>query len=458
MIKTIRCFLGVFIYMFLVSSVFADNYKRVKVDAPFPMDSIKIFIYPQQDFPITKYGAVEGGEVNNSEAIEQAVDACYKSGGGRVIIPAGVWLTGAVHFKSNVNLHLEENAVLTFTDNPDDYLPAVMTSWEGMECYNYSPLLYAFECENVAITGKGTISPKMDLWRVWFKRPQPHLNALKELYTMASTDVPVEERRMAVGENHLRPHLIHFNRCKNVQLDGFKIRESPFWTVHLYMCDGGVVRNLDVKAHGHNNDGVDLEMSRNFLIEDCSFDQGDDAVVIKAGRNRDAWRLNTPCENIVIRNCTILKGHTLLGIGSEMSGGIRNVYMHDCYAPNSVFRLFFVKTNHRRGGFIENIYMKNVKGGSMQRVLEIDTDVLYQWKNLVPTYEERITRINGIYMDNVTCQSADAIYELKGDARQPIKNVKISNVRVGEVTKFVKKVSNAENVVDENITYTEKLK
>ena len=282
------------------------------------------------------------------------------------------------------------------------------------------------------------------------------LEALKELYTKASTNIPVIERQMAIGENHLRPHLIHFNRCKNVLLDGFKIRESPFWTIHLYMCDGGLVRNLDVKAHGHNNDGIDFEMSRNFLVEDCSFDQGDDAVVIKAGRNQDAWRLNTPCENIVIRNCQILKGHTLLGIGSEISGGIRNIYMHDCTAPNSVMRLFFVKTNHRRGGFIENVYMKNVKAGTAQRVLEIDTEVLYQWKDLVPTYEERITRIDGIYMDKVTCESADAIYELKGNSKLPAKNVMIRDVKVGEVKEFVKKVNNVENVVEKNVTYDRK--
>lgn len=456
--KIIKHFAVALICAFALSSgIFASNYKRIKVDAPFPMDSIKIFIYPQQDFPITQYGAIEGGTINNSQAIAKAIDACNKAGGGRVVVPAGLWLTGTIHFKSNVNLYLHDDAVVTFTDTPSDYLPAVMTSWEGMECYNYSPLLYAFECENVAISGKGTLSPKMDLWQTWFKRPQPHLEALKQLYTMASTDVPVVERQMAVGDNNLRPHLIHFNRCKNVVLDGFKIRESPFWTIHLYMCDGGVVRNLDVKAHGHNNDGIDMEMSRNFLIEDCTFDQGDDAVVIKAGRNRDAWRLNTPCENIVIRNCSILKGHTLLGIGSEMSGGIRNIYMHDCYAPNSVFRLFFVKTNHRRGGFIENIYMNNVKAGTMQRVLEIDTDVLYQWKDLVPTYETRITRINGIYMNNVTCQSTEAIYELKGDAKLPIENVKISNIHVGELTKFVKKVTNAKHVTDDNITYTKNI-
>lgn len=279
------------------------------------------------------------------------------------------------------------------------------------------------------------------------------MNALAELYTMASTNVPVEERQMAKGENNLRPHLIHFNRCKNVLLDQFKIRESPFWTIHLYMCDGGIVRNLDVRAHGHNNDGVDLEMSRNFLVENCKFDQGDDAVVIKAGRNQDAWRLETPCENIVIRNCDIIKGHTLLGIGSEMSGGIRNVYMHDCAAPDSVFRLFFAKTNHRRGGFIENIHMENVKAGKMQRIMEVDTDVLYQWRNQVPTYEERITKIDGLYMNNIVCERTEAIYDLKGDAKLPTQNVSIKNVHVGEVTKFIKNVQHTENVVEENVTY-----
>lgn len=434
------------------------QYEKITVKAPFPMDTIKLLVYPPQIFPIDIYGAREGGEFDNSLAIMTAIDACYKAGGGRVIVPAGIWFTGPIHFKSNVCLHLEENAVLSFTDDPEKYLPAVMTSWEGMECYNYSPLLYAFECENIAITGTGTLKPKTDTWKKWFSRPKPHLEALKDLYNMASSDIPVEQRQMARGENHLRPHLIHFNRCKNVLLDGFKIRESPFWTIHMYMCNGGVVRNLDVKAHGHNNDGIDLEMTRNFLVENCTFDQGDDAVVIKAGRNRDAWRLNTPCENIVVRNCNILAGHTLLGIGSELSGGIRNIYMHDCSAPQSVHRFFFIKTNHRRGGFVENIYMKNVTSGSTQRVFEIDTEVLYQWKDLVPTYETRITRIEGIHVDDVTCETADAIYEIKGDTRLLVKDVELKNIHVGKVNKFVSLVENAENVVEENVTYDELVK
>lgn len=440
------------------ASSFNGSYKTVKVDAPFPMKPIKEFIYPNREFLIIDYGAIKGGKVNNTKAINAAIKACNRNGGGKVVIPAGEWLTGPIHFKSNVNLYLSEGAILRFTDNPTDYLPAVMTSWEGLECYNYSPLIYAYGCENVAITGSGTLSPKMNTWKVWFKRPKPHLEALKKLYTMASTDVPVERRQMANGENNLRPHLIHFNRCKNVLLDGFKIRESPFWTIHLYMCEGGIARNLDVRAHGHNNDGIDLEMSCNFLVENCLFDQGDDAVVIKAGRNRDAWRLNTPCENIVIRNCTILKGHTLLGIGSEVSGGIRNVYMHDCTASNSVMRVFFVKTNHRRGGFIENIHMERVKSGNALRMFEIDSEVLYQWKDLVPTYEKRITRIEGIYMKDVLCDSTRAIYELKGDERLPIKKVYIENVSANVVTEFVKATSNVEDLVEKKVTYGQLLK
>jgi polygalacturonase len=429
------------------------KYKSITVEAPFYMPPIKEYIYPDRDFTITSFGAIAGDSVVNTDAIAGAIKACNKAGGGRVVIPAGEWLTGPIHFMSNVNLHLEEGAVVRFTDTPADYLPAVMTSWEGMECYNYSPLLYAYDCENVAITGSGTFAPVMDTWRIWFKRPQAHMDALKSLYTMASTDVPVEQRMMAVGENHLRPHLIHFNRCRNVLLDGFKIRESPFWTIHLYMCDGGIVRGLDVKAHGHNNDGIDLEMSRDFLVEDCTFDQGDDAVVIKSGRNQDAWRLNKPCENIVIRRCNILKGHTLLGIGSEMSAGVRNVYMHDCAVTDTVFRLFFAKTNHRRGGFIEDIWMKNVRAGRMQRVFEVDTDVLYQWRDLVPTYKDSITRISGLHIDSVFCDRTEAIYDLKGDSRMPIKDVEIKNISVGEVTKFIRNVVNAENVREENVEY-----
>ena len=157
------------------------GYETVEVNAPFPMEPIKVCIFPDQDFVITEYGAVAEEGQDNTAAIAKAIAACNEAGGGRVVVPAGTWVTGPIHYKSNVNLHLEEGAVLSFTDNPQDYLPAVMTSWEGMECYNYSPLLYAFECENIALTGKGKLQPKMDTWKVWFARPKAHMDALAGL-------------------------------------------------------------------------------------------------------------------------------------------------------------------------------------------------------------------------------------------------------------------------------------
>ncbi len=436
----------------------APAYRTVEVEAPFEMEPIKEFIFPDRDFVITDYGADSDTSALNTEAIARAIEACAAAGGGRVVVPKGTWMTGAVHLRDNVDLHLSEGAVLRFTDNPEDYLPAVQTSWEGMECFNYSPLVYAFGCENVAITGPGMLSPVMDGWERWYDRSEGQCEAQKALYHMASKDVPVEERQMARPGYDLRPHLIQFNRCRNVLLDGFTIRDSPFWTIHMLLCDGGIVRNLDVRAHGFNNDGIDLEMTRNFLVERCRFDQGDDAVVIKAGRNRDAWRINVPTENIVVRDCDIIFGHVLLGIGSEMSAGVRNVYMHDCVARDSVFRLFYAKTNHRRGGFIENIWMRNVKANRMQRVMEVDTDVLYQWRDMVPTYKDSVTLIRGLHMENVSCERAEAIYDLKGDERLPIRDVTLTNVSVGEVTKFARNAVNAEGIVERNVTYGENIR
>ena len=261
-----KLFVLLFAIAFFIPSLRAE-YRTVRVEAPFAMSDLLEFVYPDKDFPITKYGAKKGPRNINTKAIAKAIDACHRAGGGRVVIPAGEWTTGPIHLKSNVNLHLAEGAVVRFTDNPADYLPEVMTSWEGMECYNYSPLVYALDCENIAITGTGTLAPVMDLWKVWFKRPAPHMEALKQLYTMASTDVPVEQRRMARGENNMRPHLIHLNRCRNVMLDGFKIRESPFWTIHLYMCDGAIARNLDVLYKRKNNYDLYIVKSDNLQDE-----------------------------------------------------------------------------------------------------------------------------------------------------------------------------------------------
>lgn len=379
--------------------------------------------------------------------LQGEIDAVAKKGGGKVVVPAGEHFSaGPIRLKSNVELHLSEGARIVFSDNPQDYLPAVPTSWEGVECLNYSPLIYAYGCTNVAITGKGTIAPKMGFWRKWFGRGEGHKAATRRLYDWCSFNAPMEERDLTkIPESNVRPHLIQFNRCKDVRLEGFRIRESPFWTIHLFLCDGAVVRGLDVYAHGHNNDGIDVEMTRNVLVENCRFDQGDDAVVIKSGRNHDAWRLATPSENIEIRNCTIVNGHVLLGIGSEMSGGVRNVYMHDCVLESEAFRLFYVKTNERRGGFVEDIRMENVKAKKVRHgVMSVETDVLYQWKDF-PTHEVRVTPIRNLVMKNVSVEEAERLVDLRGDARDPIDGVTLENVSLAKARK-PDRIENAVNV------------
>ncbi|ATC66113.1 polygalacturonase [Nibricoccus aquaticus] len=446
--------------------------ETLSVQAPFPMPPIPVATFPARDFPITDFGAKqipanpESGQSDSTSelsaltattnAFRRAIQACAEAGGGRVIVPPGRWLTGAIHLRSNVNLHLADGAVLEFSADPKDYLPAVQSSWEGMECFNYSPLIYAFDCDNIAITGKGTLLARLDTWREWFKRPPAHMAALKQLYEMMSKDVPVAERQMAVGENNLRPQFIQFNRCRRVLIEDIKIRNSPFWVVHLLLCDGAIVRRIDVSAHGHNNDGIDPEMTRNLLVEDCVFDQGDDAIAIKSGSNRDGWRLATSSENIVMRRCVMKRGHQLVAIGSELSGGIRNVYIHDCRFENSPDdkpqHILFIKTNRRRGGFVENIHVENITARSTKiGVFGIETDVLYQWRNLVPTYEERLTPIRGIHFRNVTVDETDTPFRILGDPQLPVKDIVIENVTITKITGKPSRYENVEGIQERNI-------
>lgn len=422
-------------------------------EAPFEFAPLEMFEFPAKDFPITKYGAKPADVKATTAAFAKAMAACNKAGGGRVVVPSGEWLTGPIHFQSNCNLYLSEGAKVVFEDDVELYYPAVQTSWEGTECMNVSPLVYAFECENVAISGPGMLAPKMDFWRTWFERPESHVQATRQLYAMCSTQIPVQDRHMEREGVQMRPHLIQFNRCTNVQLDGFKIRESPFWTIHLWMCKDVWAHDLDVYAHGHNNDGIDIEMTQHIVVENCEFDQGDDAVVLKAGRNQDGWALNMPTQDVVVRNCNIIKGHCLLGIGSEMSGGVRRVYMHDCHSSDAVFRLLYIKTNHRRGGFVEDITVENVSATKMLRVFEIDTDVLYQWRDIVPTFETAITSIRNITIRNAECKQSDAVFELRGDARRPISGVTVENIHVKELNKFENYVENVRNLNVKNITW-----
>lgn len=435
---------GIYFIIFCCLALFSFEYRvpeikltQISIEAPFDMEKIRIPDFKDcSKFSIIDFGAVRGNKEKISLAISLAMAMASTKGGGTVVVPAGVWLTGPIHFKSNVNLHLDKGAVLLFSENPADYLPAVHTSWEGMECYNYSPLMYAYQCKNIAITGEGEIKAKMEVWKKWFARPKAHMQSIKRLYNMAFTYTPVKERQMADDTAHLRPQFIQFNRCENILLEGIKITNSPFWTIHPYLCKNVVIRNVKVYAHGHNNDGVDPEMSQNVLIENCIFDQGDDAIAIKSGRNPEGWRLKTPSKNIVIRNCTVKNGHQLVAIGSELSGGIENIWVDSCVVLDGakLNHLLFIKTNERMGGYVKNIYMSNIGAAKIDSgVLGIETDVLYQWKTLVPTVERRLTPIKNIYMENIKVSDVKFISRILGEKELPVDHVVLKNITTGTI-------------------------
>ncbi|WP_245706169.1 glycoside hydrolase family 28 protein [Catalinimonas alkaloidigena] len=446
--------------LMLVSGVACQKEKgkltvaALHVEAPFAMPAIQVPDFSRcETLRITDYGATPGDQQKTSRAIAQAIEAAHQRGGGTVVVPAGEWPTGAIHLKSHVNLHLEKDAVLRFSDQPADYLPPVMTTWEGMECYNYSPLIYAFECQNVAITGEGELNAKMDVWERWFARPPAHMAELKRLYYLSAEDRPVEERQMVNDSAHFRPHFLQFNRCENVLLEGVTITNSPFWTIHPYLCTNVVIRNVRVFAHGHNNDGVDPEMSQQVLIEDCVFDQGDDAIAIKSGRNQDAWRLNTPTKNVIVRNCLVKNGHQLVALGSELSGGIENVLVDSCRVLDGakLNHLLFIKTNERRGGYVKNIHVRNVTAGKIdQGILGIETDVLYQWRDLVPTLERRLTPISEVYLTNVKAADVQFISRMQGQAELPIDRIRLDHVTADTLRKEAHLHENVTNFHTQN--------
>jgi len=375
--------------------------------------------FPDNYFNITNFGAVAGDTNDCSSAIELAIDACVRAGGGHVVVPAGEFLTGAVHLKSGVDLHLETNAVLLFSTNPTNYLPLVFTRFEGTELYNYSPLIYALGQKNVALSGDGTIDGQADdsNWMAW-KNTKSRATLMK----MATDGVPVEQRRFGPGFN-LRPGFIEFNRCENVLIQGIHIRRSPMWEIHPLLCTNVTVRGVDIMSHGVNNDGCDPESCSDVLIEKCLFDTGDDCIAIKSGRNNDGRRVNVPSVNLVIRDCTMRDGHGGVTIGSEISGSCSNVFVENCAmnSPNLVCALR-LKSNAVRGGVLQNIFMRNVNVGTVKdSVLQIDF-----------LYEEGAKGdfkpvAHNVVMENITVAQTPRVLNVRGFPGADISGVRIYN-------------------------------
>src|SRR5205085_1230806 len=287
---------------------------------------IKPPTFPARDFKITDYGATIGGTSDCTEALRKAIEACHVAGGGRVVGPQGLFLTGEIHLRSHVSLYVSEGATLKFSSDPAKYLPVVYTRFEGTECMNYSPLIYAFEQENIAVTGTGTLdgSAADENWWAWNRKGANGADALarasiRRLIDFGERGVPVKDRVFGQGY-YLRPNFIQPYRSRNVLIEGVRIINSPMWEIHPVLSTNVTVRGVRINTHGPNNDGCDPESSRDVLIEDCTFDTGDDCIAIKSGRDNDGRRVGVAAENIIVRNCTMKDGHGGVVIGSEVSG------------------------------------------------------------------------------------------------------------------------------------------
>jgi len=342
--------------------------------------TVRAPIFPARLFDITQFGAKGDGTTLATQAIADAIAACHAAGGGRVRVPAGTFRTGAIHLKSNVELHVAAGATLRFSTDPGHY-PMVFTRWEGIELINYSPLIYAYQARNIAVTGAGTLDGQgsPEHWWAWkgpwggtqehgWREGMPDQRKSRAvLFQMAEDRVPVEKR--VFGDGHfLRPPFIQPYRCENVLIEGVRIRNSPFWNVHPVLCRNVILRGLDIFGHGPNNDGTDPESVDGMLIEDCSFDTGDDCIAVNSGRNEDGRRLNVPSQNILIRNCRMKEGHGGITVGSQISGGARWVFAEKCTldSPDLWYAIRF-KNNALRGGLLENFHYRDITVGQVGR-------------------------------------------------------------------------------------------
>ena len=378
---------------------------------------------PEARYDPRDFGAVGDGRTDDRKAIQLAVDTANAKGGGVVVLSEGEWFShGPIHLKSHTWLKVSEGATLTFTEDTSAYLPQVFTRWEGTEAYNYSPLIYAWQAVNTGLIGKGVINGNattgFGTWRDHQRKAQDRLREMGE------NGDPVHTRVFGPGKDaqgdFLRPSMIQFLGCQNVIVRDVTIHDSPFWVIHLVYCRDAIVQGVTVDSHRLNNDGVDIDSSVNVLIEDNTFITGDDSIVIKSGRDQDAWRVGRPSENIVIRRNT-MEGHNALAVGSEMSGGVRNVFMVENTLRDVRSALYF-KSNLDRGGMIENIRIRDIRVGTANTLIRFTTNYHSHRGGTKPSL------YRDFLIENVHARKVDTLIEAIGVAELPIQDVRLRNI------------------------------
>lgn len=355
-------------------------------------------VFPDHLFNVLDFGAKDDSVFDSRPAFVAAMHQSAEAGGGCIIVPAGTYfLQGPIHFVDNTELHLSEGSILKFSSEPAHYLPVVTTSWEGTLLYNYSPLIYAYQKKNIALTGDGIIDGDASkTWQLWHAKQKPDQELSRE---MNHAQTPLEER--IFGEGHyLRPQHIQFYDCKNILVEDVTIKDSPFWCLHILMCKNVTVRGIKYDAYNKNNDGIDPEYSEDVLIENVQFNNGDDNVAIKAGRDVEGRNMGLSTKNVIVRNCMLQGLHGIV-IGSEMSGGVHNIFVENCDASGYLKRGLYIKSNPDRGGEISNIFFKNIQLDRVEDAFFITS--FYHQQG-----EGHATHIHDIFIENVYCRQADA--------------------------------------------------
>lgn len=415
------------------------------------LDAISPPQFPDNDFPVTDFGAIGDGRTDCRQAFRDSIHACSRAGGGRVIVPSGDFLVnGPIWLMDGVNLHLEAAAsTIRFGTHPKDYLVGdaehngcVLVSWEGTWLYNYSPAIYAHGCTNVGITGAGTINQQGSKSWCTFRPRQGKSRMLTR--EVNNKRVPVE-RRLFGGKFLLRPHMIQLISCDCVLIEGITLQDAGFWMVHPVLCRNVTVRGIGFNSMHLNNDGVDPESCENVLIEDIDFSNGDDNVSIKAGRDADGLE-SKPCRGIVVRNCRFA-GHNAMTIGSEMSGGVEEVFVYDCYAKRDVLNALHIKSNIDRGGYVRGIHMWQLR---FHHVKHRGVHITSNYKS-EGSYN-RPPDISDVHIEDVRIDETDkeGIY-LHGVAAQPVRSVHLRNVHITRAAE-PPLCRHVEDIVFDNVT------
>ncbi len=447
--------------VFLFGAVFVgtEGYAQEKevtkeirpINAPFEMPAIERPAFPDTALNIKNHGAIpmeKDSTFKNTEVIQKVIDTVAKEGGGMVFIPKGNWLTGPIHLKSNINLFIAEGATVHFSTDKQDYLPVVRQRHEGVEAMNYSPMIYANNVKNVAVTGRGTLDAHGQHWWEWFEKHGPPPRAI-------ATKVPLSQRKFGKGADQegMRPNFVVFWKSENILVEGVTLNDTPMWNIHLVYCKQAIVRNVTINSlEAPNGDGVVLDSSEDVLVEYNHFETGDDAVVLKSGFNEEGLEINIPTKDVVVRNFEARDVRTGSGgivFGSETSGGIKNVYVHDAYFEGTDRGIRF-KTERGRGNVIENIYIQDIQMKDIENQA-INFNTFYTG----PGATGPAPLIRNIDIRNVQIDGVPTAISLVGLPEKWLENITLRNIQVKNATEGAR-ITRVKNLLLEKVEINSK--